>query len=179
MRSYGIRAERGGFVELSANKFDLHPTRLLTEEEKDMINNEMEDETRRESWLNEARAQLTLHERYQGVPYHQTQEDMGKLDTHEEQTRNMERADAIRPKHLPTHVQEIAAQNFCVLYTTTTFRIKKLASENMVTYAFHDANRALENLQQETAGAREINKFEKAQRIIARATSWRTLTTHY
>ena len=62
-----------------------------------------------------------------------------------------------------------AAQNFCVLYTTIAFRIKKLASENMVTYAFQDANRALENLQQETAGAREIMKFEKAQIIIARA----------
>jgi hypothetical protein len=94
---------------------------------------------------------------------------MFEIFVQEEQTRNRERADAIRLKHLPTHVQQLAAQNFCVLYTTIAFRIKKLASENMVTYAFHDANRALENLQQETAGAREIMKFEKAQRIIARA----------
>ena len=39
----------------------------------------------------------------------------------------------------------------------------------MVTYAFHDANRALENLQPGTAGKREIQKFEQAQEIIARA----------
>jgi hypothetical protein len=39
----------------------------------------------------------------------------------------------------------------------------------MATGTFHDANRALENLQQETTGAREITKFEKAQIIIARA----------
>jgi hypothetical protein len=61
MRSYEIRAARNGFVETSANKFDLQPTRYLTEDEMDMINNEMKDETRRKNWLNEARAQLKLH----------------------------------------------------------------------------------------------------------------------
>jgi hypothetical protein len=55
------------------------------------------------------------------------------------------------------------------LYTTIAFRTKKLAPENMATCTFHDANRAPENLQQETTGAREITKFEKAQGIIARA----------
>jgi hypothetical protein len=52
MRSYEFRAERDSFVDKSANKFDLDLTKLLTEEEKDMINNEMKDETRRESWRN-------------------------------------------------------------------------------------------------------------------------------
>ena len=169
MRSYEFRAERDNFVDESATKFDLDLIKLLTAEEKDMISNEMKDEIRRESWRNEARAQLALHGRYQGIPYHQTQEEMFEIFVQEEQTRNRERADAIRLKHLPTHVHQLAAQNFCVLYTTIAFRIKKLASENMVTCAFHDANRALENLQQETAGAREITKFEKAQRITARA----------
>jgi hypothetical protein len=86
----------------------------------------------------------------------------------EEQTRVREQADEIRLKHLPTHTKELASQNFCVLYTTIAFRTKKLASENMATSTFNDANRALENLQQETTGTREITKFEKAQIMMAR-----------
>jgi hypothetical protein len=37
----------------------------------------------------------------------------------------------------------------------------------MATNTFNDANRALENLQQETTGTREITKFEKAQITMA------------
>jgi hypothetical protein len=84
MRSYEIRAARDDFNELSVNKFDHHPTRFLTEDEMDMINNEMKDETRRKNWLNEARAQLILHRQYQGVPYDQTQENTWTLGPHEE-----------------------------------------------------------------------------------------------
>jgi hypothetical protein len=117
MRSYEFRAERDNFVDESATKFDLDLIKLLTAEEKDRISNEMKDEIRRKSWRNEARAQLALHEGHQGMPYHQTQEEMFEIFVQEEQTRNRERADAIRPKHLPTHVQQLAAQNFCVYYT--------------------------------------------------------------
>ena len=133
-----------------------------------MINKEMEDEVRIRSWIHEAKSHLALHGRYQSIPYHQTHEEMFEPFVQEEQTRVREQADEIRPKHLPTHAKGLASQNFCVLYTTIAFRTKKLASENMATSTFHDANRALENLQQETTGTREITKFEKAQIIIAR-----------
>jgi hypothetical protein len=95
MRSHEIRAARDDFNELSVNEFDPHPTEFLTKYEMNTINNEMRDETRRNNWLNEARAQLILHRKYQDVPYDQTQEDTWTLDTPEEQTRKMERCDAI------------------------------------------------------------------------------------
>jgi hypothetical protein len=49
---------------------------------------------------------------------------------------------------------------------TIAFRAKQLASENMATSAFRDANRALRNLQSGTAGERALLKFQQSQRII-------------
>ena len=46
------------------------------------------------------------------------------------------------------------------------FRAKKLASEDMATFSFRDANRALWNLQSGTAGERALLKFQQSQRII-------------
>jgi hypothetical protein len=63
MRSYEIMAGHG---EFSASKFALQPTKSLQKHETDMINSEMEDEVRRNSWLNEARAQVILLRQYQG-----------------------------------------------------------------------------------------------------------------
>jgi hypothetical protein len=53
--------------------------------------------------------------------------------------------------------------------TTTAFRAKELAPENMATSAFSDANRALGNLQSGMAGEREIRKFEEPQTTIEQA----------
>ena len=68
MRSCECRAAHDEFDELSASKFDFHPTKFLTKEAMDMINNEMKDEVRRKNWLNEARAQVILFRQYQGEP---------------------------------------------------------------------------------------------------------------
>ena len=81
----------------------------------------------------------------------------------------MERCDAIRLEHLPIHSKEEAARNFNILYMNIAFRAKKLASEDMATFAFRDANRALWNLQSGTAGERALLKFQQSQRIIERA----------
>ena len=95
MRSYEFRAAHDEFDELSASKFDFHPTRFLTKDEMDMINNEMKDETRRKNWLNEARAQVIQLRQYQGEPYDLTQQNEWRLDSTSEQTREMEQCDAI------------------------------------------------------------------------------------
>ena len=78
----------------------------------------MENEVRRKSWLNEARAQVILLRQYQGEPYDLTQENKWRLDSHSEQTRKMERCDAIGLEHLPIHSKEEAVRNFNILYTT-------------------------------------------------------------
>jgi hypothetical protein len=57
MRSYEIMAAQDKF---SAIKFTLHPTEFLQNRERDIIDNEMENEVRRKSWPNEARAQVIL-----------------------------------------------------------------------------------------------------------------------
>ena len=59
MRALELRAERRPFVDVSAEKFDLDLLKHLTAEEKNMINNEMEDEVRSGSWLNEAESHLS------------------------------------------------------------------------------------------------------------------------
>jgi hypothetical protein len=100
MRSYEFMAEHD---EFSASKFGLHPTKFLKKHETDMINNEMENEVRRKNWLDEARAQVILLRQHQGEPYDQTQQNTWTLDSHAEQTRKMEKCDAIRLEHLPTH----------------------------------------------------------------------------
>ena len=56
MRSYEIMAEQDKF---SASEFTLFPTRFLQRSERDIIDNEMKNEVRRKSWLNEARGQVT------------------------------------------------------------------------------------------------------------------------
>ena len=58
MRSYEIMAAQDKF---STSKFSLHPTKFLQQHERDISDNEMEDDIRRRSWLNEARAQVILY----------------------------------------------------------------------------------------------------------------------
>jgi hypothetical protein len=179
MRSYEIRAARDNFNELSVNKFTLHPTEFLTGDEMNTINNELRNETRRNNWLNEARAQLILHRQYQDVPYDQTQEDTWTLDTHEEQTRKMERCDAIRLKHLPTHSKEEATRNFNILYTAIAFRTKKLASENMEHGDICISRREQGPREPSTRDGRKEGNTEVRTSTGNYCTGWRTPTEHY
>jgi hypothetical protein len=82
-------------------------------------------------------------------------------------------------EHLPIHSKEEAARNFNILYMIIASRAKKLASEDMATFAFRDANRALRNLQSGTAGERALLKFQQSQRIIEHRTGRRAPTENY
>jgi hypothetical protein len=87
MRAIEIRAGRRPFVDDSAEKFDLDQLKHLTEEEKNMINKEMEDEVRIRSWIHEAKSQLALHGRYQRDCVYQTYKEVLQPFVQEEQTR--------------------------------------------------------------------------------------------
>ena len=84
MRSYEIMAEQDKF---SASKFTLHPTEFLQKRERGIIDNEMKNDVRRKSWLNEARAQVIQLRQYQGEPYDLTQQNEWRLDSTLEQQR--------------------------------------------------------------------------------------------
>jgi hypothetical protein len=160
-----------GQDKFSASKFTLHPTGFLQKRERDIIDNEMKNDVRRKSWLNEARAQVIQLRQYQGEPYDLTQQNEWRLDSTSEQTREMEQCDAIRLEHLPIHTQkrkQHGTSTFLVasINLSITFRAKKLASENMATFAFRDANKALRNLQSGTAGKKALLKFQQSQGII-------------
>jgi hypothetical protein len=111
--------------KFSASEFTLFPTRFLQKSERGIIDNEMKNEVRRKSWLNEARAQVIQLRQDQGEPYDLTQQNEWRLDSTSEQTREMERCDAIRLEHLPIHSKEEAARNFNILYMTIAFRTKR------------------------------------------------------
>jgi hypothetical protein len=79
----------------------------------------------------------------------------------------MEQCDAIRLKYLPTHVQEDAAKNYSMLYKAIAFRAKKLAPEDIATFAFRKANSALRDLQlKETADEEALIKFQQANIVL-------------
>jgi hypothetical protein len=79
----------------------------------------------------------------------------------------MEQCDAIRLKHLPAHLQEEAAENFSILYKTIASRAKKLASEDIATFAFHNASSALRDLHFERTTEEEaLIKFQQAHSVI-------------
>jgi hypothetical protein len=77
-------AERDGF---SASEFTLFPTRFLEKSVRDIIYNEMENDIRRKSWFNEARAQVIQHRQQQGELYDLTQQNEWRLDFTSEQQR--------------------------------------------------------------------------------------------
>jgi hypothetical protein len=119
MRSHEIIAAREG---ISANEFTLFP---LEKGERDIIYNEKENDKRRKSWLNEARARVIQYRHQQGEPYDLSQQNEWRLDFTLDQQRpgtepprEMEQCDAIRLEHLPAHLQEDAAENFSILYKT-------------------------------------------------------------
>jgi hypothetical protein len=84
MRSYEIMAEQDKF---SASEFTRFPTRFLQKSERDIIDNEMKNDVRQKSWLNEARAQVIQLRQYQGEPYDLTQQNEWRLDSTLEQQR--------------------------------------------------------------------------------------------
>jgi hypothetical protein len=165
MRSYEIMAERDGF---SASEFTLFPTRFLEKSERAIIHNEMENDIRRKSWLNEARAQVIQHRQQQDEPYDLTQQNEWRPNFTSEQQRPATEPTREMPSDWNTFqfIRKRTQHGTSIYYTRLSSRAKKLASEDMATFAFCNANSALRDLQSGTAGKEALTKFQHSQRII-------------
>jgi hypothetical protein len=79
---------------ISANEFTLFP---LEKSERDIIYNEKENDKRRKSWLNEARARVIQYRHQQGEPYDLSQQnEWRRLDFTLEQQRPGKRNHHVR-----------------------------------------------------------------------------------
>jgi hypothetical protein len=159
MRSHEFRAAREG---------------IPINESMDMIYNEKQNDKRKTSWRNQARAWVAQYRDQQCETYVLSQQIEWRLELVLQQEGagtgppcEMEQCDAIRLKYLPTHVQEDAAKNYSMLYKAIAFRAKKLAPEDIATFAFRKANSALRDLQlKETADEEALIKFQQANSVL-------------